>query len=93
MLRALFISLLFCLVQDAMSSLQDLSLDQFGIKNDNQALEKKPLPAKKNPLFAKVMETEKNSDPMIIRPRIEYDDYLRIRTLPKVLGINLQMNY
>jgi hypothetical protein len=73
--------------------LQDLSLEQFGITNDRQALEKKPVPPKKNPLLAKVMETEKNTDPMIIRPRIEYDDYLKIRTLPKVLGINLQMNY
>jgi hypothetical protein len=91
--RVFFVIIFVTLAKSAWSSLQDLTLGQFGITDHKQTLEKKPTPVKKNALFTKMMETEKNSEPMIIRPRIEYDDYLRIRTLPKVLGINLQMNY
>jgi hypothetical protein len=93
-MHRVFLAIIFIsLGKSAWSSLQDLTLDQFRITDHKQALEKKPVPVKKNALITKMMETEKNSEPMVIRPRIEYDDYLKIRTLPKVLGINLQMNY
>lgn len=80
------------------ASTQDLTLNKIGLSKAQKRLktdesELIPTPLIRSSLIKQILEPEVTNDPMVIRPRIEYDDYLRIRTLPKVLGINLLLNY
>lgn len=70
-----------------------LTLKKIGVKN--LASVETPAPSKVEGLYSRAMKKEQDSqEPLVIRPNIEYDDYLNIKpTAPKILGVNFLMNY
>ncbi len=70
-----------------------LTLKKIGVKNLVSV--ETPTPAKVEGLYSRAMKNDQDTqEPLVIRPNIEYDDYLNIKpTAPKILGVNFLMNY